>query len=100
MEQYHCDPNCRDNNGDTPLHVACHKGHVDIVRYLVSEEGCSTACQNNDSDIPLRLAYNGGHVDIVRYFVSEQGCSTACQNKDGNYYSTACSLSNSASSYG
>ena len=44
MEQYHCDPESRDSygDGDTPLHEACREGHVDIVRYLVSERGCQT----------------------------------------------------------
>ena len=84
VEQYHCDPESRDNGGDTPLHEACHEGNVDIVRYLGSEQGCSTACQNNNGDTPLHVACNRGHVDIVRYLVSEQGCSTACQNKNGD----------------
>ena len=84
MEQFYCGPESRDNNGGTPLHVACHKGHVDIVRYVVSEQGCSTVCQNKNGDTPLHVACYKGHVDIVRYLVSEQGCSTACQNKDGN----------------
>ena len=84
VEQYHCDPESRDNGGDTPLHEACREGNVDIVRYLGSEQGCSTACQNNNGDTPLHVACNRGHVDIVRHFVSEQGCNTACQNKDGD----------------
>ena len=84
VEQYHCDPESKDNGGDTPLHEACREGNVDIVRYLGSEQGCSTACQNNNGDTPLHVACNRGHVDIVRYLVSEQGCSTACQNKNGD----------------
>ena len=70
-------------NLDTPLHVACWNGHTDIVRYLVSEQGCSTACENMSGDTPLHLACYNGRVDIVRYLVSKQGCST-CQNKDGD----------------
>ena len=36
VEQYHCDPESRGGwNGDTPLHVACRAGHVDIVRYTL-----------------------------------------------------------------
>ena len=83
MEQYHCDPKSGNWwSGDIPLHKACYWGHLDIVRYLVSEQGCSTACQNKNGDIPLHVACREGHVDIVRYLVSEQGCSTACQNKN------------------
>jgi len=39
VEQYHCDPKCRNKDGGTPLHEACRYGHVDIVRYLVSKLG-------------------------------------------------------------
>ena len=84
VEQYHCDPESRDRNDDTPLHEACCEGHVDIVRYLVSERGCSTACRNKDGNTPLHEACHRGHADIVRYLVSERGCSTACQNNKGN----------------
>ena len=84
VEQYHCDPESRGKDGDTPLHEACREGHMDIVRYLVSERGCSTACQNKNGDTPLHVACRRGHMDIVRYLVSEQGCSTACQNKNGD----------------
>jgi len=27
VEQYHCDPESRDWDGDTPLHEACREGH-------------------------------------------------------------------------
>ena len=78
MEQYHCDPESMDWYGDTPLYLACYWGHVDIVRYLVSEQSCSTACQKKNGDTLLHEACTGGYLNIVRYLVSEQGYSTAC----------------------
>ena len=84
VEEYHCDPEGRDDGGDTPLHVACRQGHVDIVSYLAGEQRFSTGIQNKKGDTPLHVACRKGHVDIVRYLVSEQGYGTACQNKDGN----------------
>ena len=47
---------CLNKDGDTPLHFACYNGHTDIVKYLVSEQGCSTACKNMSGDTPLHLA--------------------------------------------
>ena len=84
MEQYNCDPESRDDDGDTPLHVACRRGHVDIVRYLVSEQGCSAVCQNKNGNTALHVACYWSHVDIVRYLVSEQGCCPAYQDKNGD----------------
>ena len=45
----------RDAHGDIPLHMACRNGHVDIVKYLVSEQGCSGACQNKNGNTPLHM---------------------------------------------
>ena len=70
VEQYHCDPESRDQNGNTPLHEACHQGRVDIVRYLVSEYACSTACQNKDGNTPLHMACICNSTDVVRFLLS------------------------------
>jgi len=64
VEQYHCDPESRDKDGDTLLHEACCKGHLDVVRYLVSERGCSTACENKHGNTPLYVACRDGHLAI------------------------------------
>jgi len=76
--------NCKNKDGDIPLHMACHNGHVDMVRYLVSEQECNPTCQNWNGDTPLHGACHEGHVDVVKYFVTEQGCSAACQNRRGD----------------
>ena len=77
---------CQNHGGNTPLHEAClwSQVHVDIVRYLVTEQECSPTCQNWNGDTPLHGACHEGHVDIVKYLVTEQGCSTACQNRRGD----------------
>ena len=78
--------NCQNMYGDTPLHVACRKGHVDVVRYLVSEQGCSTACQNKNGDTPLHEACREGHLVMVKALTSGQYYKAASnsQNKDGD----------------
>ena len=53
MEQFHWDLESRDNDGDTPLHMACCEGHVDIVRYLVSEQGYTIQLIRTIGDTPL-----------------------------------------------
>ena len=86
VEQYHCDPESEVRwEGDTPLYVASREGHVDIVRYLVSEQGCSTACQNKFGDTPLHVACRKRHLAMVKALTSGQDCKAArnCQNKDG-----------------
>ena len=78
VEQYHCDPESRDEDGDAALHYACDRGHVDIVRYLVGERGCSTACQNNEGDTPLLEACKTGVLAVAEILLTAEDCSTAC----------------------
>ena len=37
VEQCHVDVTIRNNRGETALHVACRKGKLDTVRYLVGQ---------------------------------------------------------------
>ena len=79
---YHCDPESKDNGGNTPLHVTSHKGRVDTVRYLVNEQGCSTACTNKKGDTPLCVACRAGHLAVTEILLTGQDCSAAYIFKD------------------
>ena len=72
--QYRYDAESRDNDGHTPLYAAYHKGHVVIVRYLVSEQGYSTACLKENGDIPLHVACGEGHLAMVKALTNGQDC--------------------------
>jgi len=72
VEQYHCDPESRDCDGDTPLHEACRLGHLDVVRYLVSERGCSTARQNKNGYTPLLVACRNRCRAVVELLLTAQ----------------------------
>ena len=73
VESYRCDPESGDwRYGITPLHEAFYAGHVDIVRYLVSERGCRT-CQlkgEESSDTLLHEACRHGLVAMVEALTS------------------------------
>ena len=88
LEQYCCDSECRDKDGDTPLHEAYRKSHVDIVRYLVNERGQSTSqyIDNSYGDTLLHGACREGHLAMVKALTSGQDCKAACncQNKKGD----------------
>jgi len=55
---------------------------VDIVRYLINEQGCSIACQNKYGDTPLLEACREGHLAVVEMLLTTQDCSTT-YNKHG-----------------
>ncbi|CAF1318112.1 unnamed protein product [Rotaria sp. Silwood1] len=49
----------------TPLHVACEKGHIKLVRFLL-ENGASTTIRDARCYNCLEIAITGQHEDIVK----------------------------------
>ena len=81
-------------SGDTPLHVACRAGRIDIAKYLLEVGHTSALCiRNCQGDLPLHLACQ--HDDkMIRLFINYPifDCNTvneagdtplhiACRNK-------------------
>ncbi len=84
-----------DDDGETPLHTACKKGKLDIVKYLVQVAHCdvgksglsfpvqvfdSVCCScagvtDINGDTPVVSAENNDHTEIVDFLKSspEQG---------------------------
>ena len=61
------DPTCVkviDNHRDTPLHEASLQGHLEIVKFLLSNSSLALS-QNKDSEMPIHMACKGGHVRVV-----------------------------------
>ena len=55
----------------TPLHLACRNGHLEVVKYLVSEVQCDPNCRTQGNATPLHLACQKGHLEVVKYLVCE-----------------------------
>ena len=47
--------NIRDNEGNTPLHVACRESDMDTVKCLL-EDGSDRTILNNNGESPINLA--------------------------------------------
>ncbi|KAH9898118.1 ankyrin [Cubamyces lactineus] len=58
------DVNARDENGYTPLHLAADRGHVEVVKVLLSR-GADPAIKDEDEYTAKELAEIAGHDDIV-----------------------------------
>ncbi|HME53799.1 MAG TPA: ankyrin repeat domain-containing protein [Candidatus Lokiarchaeia archaeon] len=57
-----------DCTGDTPLHVACAKGLLDIARYLV-ERGADILVNDVVDMTPVHLAAREGHDEVLAYLL-------------------------------
>ena len=64
---------CKDEGGNTPLHVACYHQKLNVIKFLVGldESGVTLQKVNKDGDTPLHLACKGGFNSQVIQFLVE-----------------------------
>ena len=67
--------------GQTPLYVACHNGHTEVVRALLSE-GAKVDLLNKDGLSTLHMVCFNGHTEVARALLSG-GAKVDLQNKNG-----------------
>lgn len=67
---------CRDQAGNTPWHLACRFGHVEVAQVLLLRHHDDYRFQTNDYGwSPLHSACRYGHVDMVKWLLE---CSSDC----------------------
>ena len=63
LDEVKMDPNAKNNDGDTPLHMACRNERSEQVKLLVRDERCNPHEKNSRGDTGLhvacRLEYGG-----------------------------------------
>jgi len=61
---------CVNQDGGTPLFVACQCNHFEVVEELVSN-GADVQCQMVDGASPLFISSQNGHLQMVRYLLGK-----------------------------
>nr|KAF6406062.1 ankyrin repeat domain 27 [Molossus molossus] len=79
---YKASADVQDNNGNTPLHLACAHGHEDCVKALVyyDVQSCRLDIGNEKGDTPLHIAARWGYQGIIETLL-QNGASTEIQNR-------------------
>ena len=80
IEDMKCDPNCKGQDGRTPLHHASEGGHLDVVKYLVDTHHCDPLCSDRHKNTPLHSAAAEDQLEIVQYFASIPDCNLQVKN--------------------
>ena len=78
-----CTVNCSDSFEWTPLHWACHKGYLDVVRVLISEFKADMSIQTPYGNTPLTLAAKSKHGNVVHALLSDSQCLVDAKGQDG-----------------
>ena len=98
-------PNCKNNEGQTPLHLACYHGHVNVVMELLNH-GANVKAKSNDKESPLVSIDVWELEDEISTNIArkllEHGADVNSKTKDGDtllhlaairgYYSLLCEL--------
>jgi len=77
------DVNYRGDGGRTPLYWASTKGHVDVVRHLLSVKDIQVNQARDDGVTALFMASQKGHVDVVRLLLGAEGIEVNQADNDG-----------------
>lgn len=76
--------NCIDGDGWTPLHNACSKGYLDIVKMLIETADAPADVKGGRGGwTPLMNAASNGHLPVVRYLTSKQHVDPFLRNAAG-----------------
>jgi hypothetical protein len=62
------DVNQSNNDGNTPLHITCLQGHLEVVEVLIAAGG-DVNQSNNDGNTPLHITCLQGHLKIAEVLI-------------------------------
>lgn len=76
--------NCVDGDGWSPLHNACSRGYLDIVKVLIENDGAQVDVKGGRGAwTPLMNASSHGHLPVVRYLTGKQHADPFIRNGAG-----------------
>ena len=84
LSEHDYDLMTRDNDGNTPLHIAALCGREEVVRELITGYKCPVNCVSSDGRTPLHLAAWKGHTSVVRLLLEKLGANAFCIDKNGD----------------
>ena len=88
IEKYKLDPELKDVDGTSCLHLLAGRGHVEIYRYLKQYVHSTAIPYNKIGRTPLHYACSSGRMNMAIYLIETYSCSP--DDPDYNDY-TACS---------
>ncbi|GHU16644.1 hypothetical protein FACS189472_02140 [Alphaproteobacteria bacterium] len=75
-------PNAKDENQKTPLHLAVESGHVRVIKILLDTKGINLNARDLYAKTPLHLAAEKGHTKIVNLLLSQKKVNTKAKDKN------------------
>ena len=73
------------NRNETVLHLACHKGNLDMVKLFI-EAGANPLSKTTEDRLPIHYAIMAGHVDLINYLMEVSKLSWFYQDEASNSF--------------
>ena len=66
MNEFNCNPNLQNADGDTCLHIACQKSHLEVVKVLAAHHSTNRALRNKSGHTPLEIADTKNEDSVIQ----------------------------------
>ena len=73
LRQFNIDPNLKDFEGGTLLHLACREGRIDVMHTLIQTFKTELNIRDDHNDTPLMKAVEYGRCETVKSLISDYG---------------------------
>ena len=83
ITEHKCNPQCTDEEGQTPLHYACASGKLEIVQYFHDNKLSDLVHTANSGDTPLHVACKFSQVEVTQFLLSTGECNPLIKNTEG-----------------
>ncbi|XP_067661560.1 ankyrin repeat domain-containing protein 50-like [Haliotis asinina] len=89
LAKLRADLSLSDESGSNILHTASYRGHIGIVKYILSLNSVDVNSRGWKSRTPVMVAAKQGHKEVVKLLV-QHGTDLSLRDKLGNVVQTAC----------